>query len=626
MDGQAKVSIWLELKNRLKSGLRDARTEIKGTLGDIKNDLGDISSGTGHITSDFAMLAGAFGVGTIAANTFMQVAEKIPEIISKIAEVSMDLDNRWQESFQHSNAILQVSQDKLSEYSERIQDIAKNQTNVPFETVPDAFNELVKSGQNAELAIKNLPKVLEAARVGFTDAGNAARVTADVMQAGAFKDAGAALDYMFNTMHKGNMDFKTMGNVLPLIMLGAKDANIQINEAAAALATLTSKGIDAGRASTMLDDAFRLFSDKRRTDKFSSVGIQIFDAKGEMRSLGDIALNFRDVMARLKSDKDKNEVLDFLGFDRKNARGFLTLAQDADLLRVNIDAANKAAGAMDSTSTAVEERFKGWNDITNTMKGQLGKLGDYLNDIKAKTGDNLSSFKDWLQHSESLKKVFELINLRINMTIELLKAAFTWQYKAVAEISERLKDIQPPKWLQYFTAPMTGLLMDFFEPSNLDKQNAAFRKEDQDYYKTHKDEVDTGAVQTVVDGFGFLKKTFDKIKYGGLSAEKIELVKAKETELYNAKHNTSKNLYDAYGNLVLGDGGGGGGSKSRSGDSGERIQGSVPRTVNFNIQSVISGDFITKNENFQNMSPQEFEKFLTNIFLRMRHNAEVGYN
>ena len=35
MDGQAKVSIWLELKNRLKSGLRDACTEVKRTLSDI---------------------------------------------------------------------------------------------------------------------------------------------------------------------------------------------------------------------------------------------------------------------------------------------------------------------------------------------------------------------------------------------------------------------------------------------------------------------------------------------------------------------------------------------------------------------------------------------------------------
>lgn len=609
MDGQAKVSIWLELKNRLRNGLRDARADLKGSLGDIKNDLTDVSSGTERVSSDLGGMATAFGVGAVAANVFLEVGKKVLESIGEIIDKSKELNDHWEEGFQKSNAILQVSQDRLSGYSSRIQEIAKNQSNVPFETVPDAFNELVKSGQNAELAIKNIPAILEAARVGFTDAGSAAHVTADIMNAGNFKDASTALDYMFATMHKGNIDFKQTGTVLPRIILSARDAHVQINEAAAALATLTSKGIAPDQAGTMLDEAFRLFGDKKRSKSFKDLGIKLFDKKGEMRSLADIAENFHDVMASLRSDKDKDAVLDFLGLDKRSARGFLTLAQDAGLLRENISAANNSTGALETTSSAVEDRFKNWKEFTNSISGSMNDLGDYLNDIKAETGDNLIAFKEWVKDSKTMQDIWEGISL----TFKGLKYAFDSLKLTDGEINA-LKNLG-------FSSENFVLFGKKKEP-DWDAEASKYKSyADGGYYEKRKEEEGNKTVQSVVDGFGFLKKSFDKFKYGGLSEDKIAIVKQKETAIYDAKQKTSKSLYDKDGNLILPD------EKNKKGDdSGDRIQGNVPRTVNFNIQSVISGDFITKNENFQNMSPKDFEAFLTNIFLRMRHNAETGYN
>ena len=129
------------------------------------------------------------------------------------------------------------------------------------------------------------------------------------------------------------------------------------------------------------------------------------------------------------------------------------------------------------------------------------------------------------------------------------------------------------------------------------------------------------AAASIMDGG--IKKAFNK-GYDNSMAESA--AKAATEDISKAQEKKTTNVYAKPNNKVQAVLDAANGKKDKSQNNSERISGSTPRTVNINIDSIIKGDWITKNEQFQNMGKAEVEKYFTELIMRMQHNAEMGYN
>lgn len=587
MDGQAKVSLILELKNKLKSGLDRAKQYVNTSVKEMKDRLSSLK--TSHIEafkSASDNIPGISGLSGMIANPYTLVIAGVVAIAAaygKASRMAQDFDS----AMAKANVTAQETPLQLKQTSDEILKIAAH-SNLKDAAIasPQVYNVLLSSGMDKQNAMDTVAPTLAAAKAGFTDVEIVAKAAAASMNSSGIKDATRLYDILFATLNKGNAEFSDIAQYLPKIIPAARLVGLNMEQVAGSFAYLTAQGQTSERAATLLENAFKTLADPEKAKSFKKIGVEMYTVEGKIRPLVSIVDDLNYALKGL-TDQQKSKLLSSLGLDMESIGAFSAMAQDAGSLRQSIDFVTNSTGQFQKSVEAAKTPMDAWDQVSNQIDTAWIKIGEHANESLGKIGDSLAPL------------------------IEKVLPAFT---DAITNVLDLLGDI--PKAIK----TLGGIAPDF---SSLNEKGFNWGRElvglpTTDDIKQEKQLAEQrknapaptpGSYSTLPDNsmLGLAKKF--KLPEPAINLYKKDGPNAKVQKVLDEIDNPKNKK-----------------GKKGDADNPDHIQGSTPRTVNFNIQSVIAGDFISKNEQFTNMSPKDFEKWFTEMMMRMQRNAELGYN
>lgn len=646
MDGQARVSVYLELKNRLKTGLDQAKQYLNKNVQDMKARLSDLKQH--HIQAFSAMKDKVPMLGNamdLLKNPYALLTAAVVGIGMAFATASAKA-SEFTDKMAKANVTAQESPEALRKTGSQLLNIAANSTTKGAATAaPDAYNVLLSSGMNKGTAMDTVKPTLDAAKAGFTDVETVARAAAATMNSSGITDATRVYDILFATLNKGNAEFKDIAQYLPKIVPAALSAGSSLEQVSGAFAYLTAQGQTSEKSTTLLENFFKTVSDVDKAKGFKAIGVQIYDAKGKLNDMVSISNQLNTALNGLTNEQ-RNTVMGSLGLDQESSNAFVALSQDAAKLKDSINATTNSGGQLGEAIKNAKTPMDSWVQIGNKIEVMWIELGIKVNAVLGGIGDWLLRNADTIQvvvgvltgaavawGLYSLVMNASAIGTGIWTSITGIATAAQWALNAaltanpIGIIVMAIGALIAGLVIAYnksekFRAVISGLmevaklLSDVF--IGLGKTLIGVFTFDVGMIKEGAIQTAT-AVSSIMDGV--IKKAFNK-GYDNSMTESA--VKAASDAAKTATPATPTNLMGAkpsskvQGVLDKAD-------KKKDKEAG-MSGGSQTKVITINKLSMIDGNFVSNNQEFSGMGKAEMERFLQELFQRMMINVGRSYS
>jgi len=375
MSGIAKLSLLINLDNKLKGGFDVAKKQVEKATGVMQGKLDALKmSNVKAFDSIKEQVPGVASAVGMLANPYIAVTAAVLAFgAASVSAVNMSLD--WQKGMAKINTTAQLSQEELGKLSNKIRVIGSDSI-APIEQVPDAFEKIISAGLDVNTSLSVLEPTLKAAKAGFTDIGTTAKAAAAVMNSSG-RDINTVYDVLFATKNKGTLEFDAIAQYLPKVIPSAREAGFALGETAGAWAALTQNGQPAESSTTLLQNAMRALKDPARVAAFESkkFGTVIYDNKGKIRPLIDIITDMSGKMQGL-TDKQRMLKLSAIGLDAEAASFFAIASQNANTFRETIDFTTNSTGQLDEALKNAKTPLDDYNIAVNGLKASMMDLGD----------------------------------------------------------------------------------------------------------------------------------------------------------------------------------------------------------------------------------------------------------
>ena len=240
----------------------------------------------------------------------------------------------------------------------------------------DALNYLALAGYDAQTASDALPAVLNLAAAGGLDLAYASDLATDAMSALGIEASKENLthfgDQMAKTASKANTSVGQLGEAILTVGGTAKSLAGGTTELNAVLGILANRGTKGSEGGTALRNVILSLSapTDKAAAKMKELGLQVYDAAGNMRPLNEI---FKDLDAAMggMSDGKKTDILNeiFNRVDLKSARDLLAgCGEEFDNLAHEIE---NSGGAMQNMA----------DEQINNLQGDLKMLSSALSTL-----------------------------------------------------------------------------------------------------------------------------------------------------------------------------------------------------------------------------------------------------
>jgi TP901 family phage tail tape measure protein len=332
------------------------------------NTLGNASKGSAGKLAQlgkFAKIAGvAIGVA-LAKGLSVAVGEYI----------------KFNDKMVQSLAIMQTSVSEQKAMAQTARDVA-SVTAVSAEQSAEAYFFLASAGLNAQQSIAALPQVAKFAQAGMFDMATATDLATDAQSALGLtvSDAGENLanlsrvtDVLVKANTLANASVQQFSEALTTKSGAAlKVVNKDIEEGVAVLAAFADRGVKGAEAGDKLNQVLRDIprATAKNKNEFAALGLEMFDAEGNMRNVADIIEELDSVLGPM-SDEMKAATLDQLGLNRGVADAVKILSGAGDQIRNYEKALRDSAGVTEEVA----------DNQLESLKAQLGLAKDKFIDL-----------------------------------------------------------------------------------------------------------------------------------------------------------------------------------------------------------------------------------------------------
>ena len=236
-----------------------------------------------------------------------------------------------------------------------------------------AFVELSKAG----ISTANILGGVGRAAVDLAAAGELDMATASEIASAAInsfkleaKDAAHVADLLAGAASSTATDVFQAGESLKILGPAASTAGVSIDDAVTSVGALAKIGITGAEAGTALQTALLRLSAPANVAraKMDELGIEIFDAQGNIKSMADVAGELKDGLAGLTKEQQTAALAVIFG-NRGIKAGAALAAQGAEGMR-------ELAGAIGQMSAAdmAKEKLDNLNGSITLMKGSFETL------------------------------------------------------------------------------------------------------------------------------------------------------------------------------------------------------------------------------------------------------------
>ena len=323
----------------------DAVSAFDGVGNEIAGELDDVDDKAGGVFGTNIPASTAIAGAAVAV-----LGAKILEIGQNAITTGMDFD----ESMAQVAATMGVTVDEVDNLRQFAQKMGET-TAFSASQSADALNYMALAGYDAETSMRVLPTVLNLAAAGSMDLARASDMVTDAQSALGLSvdEAEVMVDQMAKTSSKTNTSVEQLGDAFLTVGGTAKTLKGGTAELAQMLGLLADNGVKGSEGGTALRNV--ILSLSAPTDKaakaIESLGIQVFDAEGNMRAMPDIFNDMNDAMGNLTQEEKTNVLNDiFNKVDLKSVNALLgTSAERFDEVASAIDDAQGSAEAMANT-------------------------------------------------------------------------------------------------------------------------------------------------------------------------------------------------------------------------------------------------------------------------------------
>ena len=332
--------------------------------------------------------AGAFAGFTIAAAKLVSVAASVTSAIG-VASVKAFAD--FDAAMTQSLAIMgNVSSAMEADMSNAAREVAKT-TTFSAEEAARAYFYLASAGLDAEQSVAALPQVAQFAQAGMFDLSLATDLLTDAQSAlgmtirddavANMENMGRVADVLVKANTLANASVQQFSESLTNKAGAALSvANKGIEEGVAVLAVFADQGVkgaEAGeRLSVMLRDITR--AGAANADEFARLGLEVFDAEGNLRNMADVTAEFERVLGPM-SDSQKAATLDTLGLTRSVADNIKLVLGSSEQMRAYEQSLLDAGGTTEDVA----------NKQLQTFSAQLQLVRSHIGDVFLTIGSRL---------------------------------------------------------------------------------------------------------------------------------------------------------------------------------------------------------------------------------------------
>lgn len=323
-------------------------------------------------------------LGTVAGSALKGAATAVAAATTAaggLAAASVKVGSNFESSMSQVAATMGLTTADIANGSEEFEILAQaakdagSTTAFSASQASEALNYLALAGYDAQTAADALPAVLNLAAAGGLDLAYASDLATDAMAALGIEASNENLtrfgDEMAKTASKANTSVAQLGEAILTVGGTAKSLAGGTTELNAALGVLANRGIKGSEGGTALRNVILSLSapTDKAADAMKSLGLEVYDASGNMRPLNEI---FKDLNASMEnmSEGEKTQVLNeiFNKVDLKSAQALL--AGCGDEFDNLADAIANSGGAMQDMADTQLDNLKG--DLTILQSGLEG--------------------------------------------------------------------------------------------------------------------------------------------------------------------------------------------------------------------------------------------------------------
>ena len=323
-------------------------------------------------------------LGTVAGSALKGAATAVAAAttaVGGLAAASVKVGSNFESSMSQVAATMGLTTADIANGSEEFEILAQAAKDAGATTAfsasqaSEALNYLALAGYDAQTAADALPAVLNLAAAGSMDLAYASDLATDAMAALGIEASNENLtrfgDEMAKTASKANTSVAQLGEAILTVGGTAKSLAGGTTELNAALGVLANRGIKGSEGGTALRNVILSLSapTDKAADAMKSLGLEVYDASGNMRPLNEI---FKDLNASMEnmSEGEKTQVLNeiFNKVDLKSAQALL--AGCGDEFDNLADAIANSGGAMQDMADTQLDNLKG--DLTILQSGLEG--------------------------------------------------------------------------------------------------------------------------------------------------------------------------------------------------------------------------------------------------------------
>ena len=338
------------------------------------------------ITGDTRLDASGFNKGlsamsVAAGNLISGLTQAATGKLTELAKTSVGVGMSFQSSMSQVAATMGVGVDQIQSLTDKAKEMGST-TAFTATQAADALNYLALAGYDANKAAEVLPSVLTLAAAGGMDLAYASDLVTDAMASLNLEANKQNVDEFGNKLakaaSKANANVSQLGEAI--LTVGGTAANLKggTTELTTALGLLANVGIKGAEGGTHLRNI--ILSLQSPTDDatklMEQLGLQVYDAQGNMRGLNDILTDLNSSLAGLTQGQ-KDSVINalFNKTDLAAVNGLLAAqGEQWESLAQQIDAAGEAAGDSGAMAQMAETQLDNLQGSVTIMQSALEGL------------------------------------------------------------------------------------------------------------------------------------------------------------------------------------------------------------------------------------------------------------
>lgn len=338
------------------------------------------------ITGDTRLDASGFNKGlsamsVAAGNLISGLTQAATGKLTELAKTSVGVGMSFQSSMSQVAATMGVGVDQIQSLTDKAKEMGST-TAFTATQAADALNYLALAGYDANKAAEVLPSVLNLAAAGGMDLAYASDLVTDAMASLNLEASKQNVDEFGNKLakaaSKANANVSQLGEAI--LTVGGTAANLKggTTELTTALGLLANVGIKGAEGGTHLRNI--ILSLQSPTDDatklMEQLGLQVYDAQGNMRGLDDILTDLNGSLAGLtQGQKDSVINVLFNKTDLAAVKGLLAAqGEQWESLAQQIDAAGEAAGDSGAMAQMAETQLDNLQGSVTIMQSALEGL------------------------------------------------------------------------------------------------------------------------------------------------------------------------------------------------------------------------------------------------------------